>query len=194
MDNLETKLKAAVVRNAYLDLKRIIFFLDTGIIAKAYLEEKIASHAYDLGCWLFEQGVQVPEVYKLSKSDNITVHAFTTCKEEQGERNHFLFMQFVKGMDLRQITKEQRKEALKQYQEQIERILDLGIIPHDADWVENVKFDCNENKLYLLDFDHWVSASPYEIGKYKARLPKNFVSFRYYNQVINMRLSIYASR
>jgi RIO-like serine/threonine protein kinase len=150
MSGLVDKLKDAVAtKPIYLD---IIYRINENTAAKVYALEEYAIQEYRIGKKLFNAGVQVPEFFDMEEIDPVRKNP--VCPKEW-----VIFMQYIKGKHIPKIgwffNRNERREAVRQYKEQIKSVLELGIEPFDAEWHLNSLFNEEERKLYLIDFAMW---------------------------------------
>ena len=151
MSELVAKLREAVAttKPIYLD---IVYRVDETTVAKVFNFDYYAETEFRIGRRLFNEGLQVPEFYDMAEIE--PVRAPINCLKEW-----VVFMQHIKGNHIPQISwwsnRKSRREAVRQYKEQVKNVLDLGIHPQDAEWHQNSLFNEEEQKLYLIDFAFW---------------------------------------
>ncbi len=124
-----------------------ILLISENALAKRNNKES-AKHEYEMGKYLFEQGVQVPEMYDL--------------RFVLGD--WYIIMQKIEGVSFPLIPKNLRDKAINQYRAELEKILELEIYPEDAAGL-NVLFHTPEEKVYLIDFELWHKGSANELNQ-----------------------------
>jgi hypothetical protein len=148
-DNLILKLRVAITESRTVKDHENIFLVQDGIIGKRCRNEGRAHNEYDIGKFLFSQGVQVPKMYKLVTPDMI--HGLSNNTSE----DWFILMQKIKGETIKNLRGIDKKEAIRQRKMELEKVSGLNIRHSDSAYDDNAIFDVKGKKLYLLDFEHW---------------------------------------
>jgi len=136
-----------------------IYLLGDDKLAKG--KSKQSSEAeYKWGSYLYEQGVQVPEMYGLVRPDSLLLRpSYETPIEDW-----FVVIQKIDGRDIRDMSIPIQREVLRKYYQEIEKVLELGIYPScDALSGNNNAVIDKDGKLYLLDFEYWRKGSEGEL-------------------------------
>lgn len=172
MSKLVDKLKGAY-RNENKYRHDRIYDVDENIIGKRYNSEAQAKHEFELGKYLKSKDLNVPKMHRMAY-----------LGFNSGKDNHYYFwfvlMEKIKGQRISDIFDEERNKVYRQYREQIGKVLDLGIMPKDADWGSNSIYNSLENKLYLIDFEEWViNGNPSEIKQEYDRINSPYLCFRH---------------
>jgi RIO-like serine/threonine protein kinase len=136
--------------------KKKIFLVGEEAIAKRNNKES-AEHEYTLGSFLFEQGVQVPEMYMLV---NPASQPLSHIKD------WYVLMQKINGVEMTSITRGLEEKVIKQYRTELDKILGLGIYPVDIFWPENILFDPQTEKIHLIDLESWERGSAQQLNKF----------------------------
>ena len=166
-DDIIRQLGNSVINNIVRSEQRHIYLVGENLIAKRR-HQRVVEYECDMGNYLSENGVRVPKMHgvisskllqklvDLSKVSEPDLHTIS-C-------DWFLVMQRINGEDLKRgldtIPKEDIGEVIRQFKEQITKVLELGINPYDSLGNEgfemrNAIFDEKERKLYLIDFEYW---------------------------------------
>ena len=124
-----------------------IYLVGEGAIAKPGWKSPIHNE-FKWGSYLFENEVQVPEMYELVRPDSF-FSRFTRFGD--AIRAWFVIMQKIHGEEIGDLTGTARKEGLKQLEGELEKVLELGIYPRDSLWGRNAIFDHEQEKLFLID-------------------------------------------
>jgi RIO-like serine/threonine protein kinase len=143
---------------------RQIYLIKEDLIAKRICgpeKEERARNEYNMGNFLFERGINVPQMYWLVNPQLLQECCIVPEKNLHVCNSWFLIMQKINGRELGEISGENRSEAVKQLKEQIAKVLELKIYPSDSiDNRSNSIFDEKERKLYLIDFEYWTREKP----------------------------------
>ena len=127
-----------------------VYLIGDDKLAKGEPEE-LARHEYEMGIYLFDQGIRVPRFEQLIPPDRR--HGLFSWRPRR-IKEWYILMERIKGVEIRETGGEILEKALEQYYEEMEKILELGIVPNDAGHGGNVM--CEESgRLCLLDFTSW---------------------------------------
>jgi tRNA A-37 threonylcarbamoyl transferase component Bud32 len=148
-DNLVFRLHAAITESRTVKDHENIFLVVDGVIGKRCRNEGRAHNEYDIGKFLFSQGVQVPKMHKL-----VTPDMFNGLSSNASE-DWFILMQKIKGETIKDLRGIDKKEAIRQRKIELEKVSSLNIRHSDSAYDDNAIFDVKRKKLYLLDFEHW---------------------------------------
>jgi len=127
-------------------------------------------HEFDIGSYLFREGIAVPEIYELIEAERVQRY----CDKPINKNNWYIIMQKIKGRERGLLFGKDKKEADKQIKEEVEKVLGLGILPYDCfnGWNSIFRFDIR--KLFLIDFAAWEKGcSAYELNHFRERLKAN---------------------
>ena len=150
-DDWVLKLHAALIESRTIKDFDNIYLVEDGIIGKRCRNKERAYNEYHIGRFLFENGVQVPKMYKLITQDPIVVHP----SSNKSPKDWFILMQRIKGKTIKDLTGTEKKEAIKQRKEELEKVLALNVHHPDSAYDDNSIFDVKQKKLFLIDFEHW---------------------------------------
>lgn len=148
-DSLVFKLLMAVIESRAIGDHDNIYIVDDGIIGKRCRNEDRAHNEYNIGKYLFDNGIQVPKVYQLITPDSF--HQF----DNNAPEDWFILMQRIKGETINGLAGAEKKEAIHQRNLEVEKVSALDIHHPDSAHDDNSIFDTNLRKLYLIDFEHW---------------------------------------
>jgi len=163
-DNLVKELRKSIRKNRTYK-KCCIYLVGEGALAKRNSEE-LSKNEYKWGTYLYENQIQVPEMYTLVSPDSLVskvLHLGNEIKE------WFVIMKLLKGQGILDTLGTTRKEAIRQYKQELEKVLELGICPIDSDFEGNAIFGEDE-KLYLIDFERWINGSESELNRFYKRI------------------------
>lgn len=142
------------VNDGEIDLERdgggesIVVFIGEYTIKHPYIGSKHKdnsnlaklTHEYEIGKELKEIGVNVPEMHAVCVRDEFP----------------FLIMSTLNVCSIDELTKEQRKDARKQYREQLKLARERGFIGGDIDRATtNYGYNAKTRKGYFYDFTDW---------------------------------------
>jgi len=135
--------------------KHNIYSITDQIVAKQENPDRCL-HEYKIGKFVLENGVFVPKMYDIITSEELRKH----CKGSAPYKYHnFLVMQKIPGEIRMGLCMEERKIADRKLLEEIEKILDLGIIPRDSITSTNSILNPYDDELYLIDLESWTEES-----------------------------------
>lgn len=164
------KLKEAVRKKRIGGGPRI-YLVDEKTVGKRCWSEIAGNNGFNIGRFLFERGVQVPEMYELVKVDGLE-----DFLDNNGMSNWFILMQRINGMAVNKLTSEQKEIVLQQHRREITKVMDLGIFPFDSYQgyesclPQNALFNSSEQKLYLVDFEFWHPGTASEIEECRRNI------------------------
>lgn len=141
--------------------KWCIYLVGQDAIAKGKTEN-ISKNEFKWGTYLRKNEVQVPEMYTIVNPDSLVSRIlYPRGKIERW----FVIMERLRGQVIGETYGATREEAVKQYRQELEKVLDLGICPNDSSWSGNSIFGEDE-KLYLIDFESWKKGSERELNRF----------------------------
>jgi len=150
-----------------------IYLVDEKTVGKRCWGDIAAHNDFHIGNFLFERGVQVPEMYQLIKVEGID-----NFLEDNGLSNWFILMQRINGATVNELSAEQKEYVLHQYRREITKVLSFGIFPFDSYQgyesclPQNSLFDISVQKLYLVDFEFWHPGTASEMEECRNNLDK----------------------
>lgn len=162
-------LKAAIRAHRRLN-HYSIYDVSPEIIGKRCKDENLARNEYGLGKRLSEGGIPVPEMYDLVRH---------TIRLNNGSLHDawYILMQRLQGEFITNLRGSVRAEAERQYRQELEKVLDLGICPRDSDFKGNNLLA--GGKVYLIDFEAWYYAKDRrELDSFYERIRRDFLIFR----------------
>lgn len=148
-----------------------IYLVDQKIVGERCWNDIAGNNGFNIGKFLFERDVQVPEMYGL-----VNVDGLEDFLDNNGMSNWFILMQRINGTAVKELTPEQKKTVLQQHRREITKVLDLGIFPFDSYQgyesclPQNALFDSSEQKVYLVDFEFWHPGTKTEIEECRRNL------------------------
>lgn len=148
-DNLVFKLLTAVTESRAIGDHDNIYLVDDGIVGKRCRNKNRAYNEYNIGEFLFKNGIQVPKMYKLVTPDSF--HQF----DDNAPNDWFILMQRIKGETINGLAGIEKKEAIHQRNLELKKVSALNIHHPDSAHDDNSIFDMKRRKLYLIDFEHW---------------------------------------
>ncbi|MCH7646084.1 MAG: hypothetical protein IH788_02660 [Nitrospinae bacterium] len=149
--NLLLKLQAAVNEGRTINDLDNIYLVEDGIIGKRCRNKERAYNEYEIGKFLFENGVQVPKMFNL-----ITPGSFMIRKSSKNSpKDWFILMERIKGKTIKELAGIEKKEAIEQRKSELEKVLALNVHHPDSAYDDNSIYDAKQKKLYLIDFEHW---------------------------------------
>ena len=149
--NLLLKLQAAVNEGRTINDLDNIYLVEDGIIGKRCRNKGRAYNEYEIGKFLFENGVQVPKMFNL-----ITPGTFIIRKSSKNSpKDWFILMERIKGKTIKELTGIEKREAIEQRKSELEKVLALNVHHPDSAYDDNSIYDAKQKKLYLIDFEHW---------------------------------------
>ena len=158
-ENFTKDLIQAIEEDRHYKNNSNIYLLSDGKIAKENLEHR-AQNEFVMGNYLFEKGISVPKMYSL-------VSPFPNEKYPV----YYTIMQKIDGEIVRDVQGEEKKEAIKQFREQITKVLEMNISPYDSFFGKNAIFNFKERKLYLIDFESWrIGVSEKELNFFNGMI------------------------
>ncbi len=157
--NIVSELREAIKKNSRFEAWNNIYLINNGIIGKKYYYGEKAYTEYNMGTFLFKNDVQVPEMYRLVSPD------VPPYSHEIHINNWFVLMQRINGEDILCLERTEGEEGLRQYKQEIGKVLALQIYPGDSSFYFNTIFDTKQGKLYLIDFEAWKKGSPEELNQ-----------------------------
>ena len=165
-NNLEHLLRLAVSEGKNR-IHYSIFTINKRLIAKRNDSWEKANNEYKLGRFLFEEGVSVPEMHELVPPDSVLGERHSYELEEW-----FIIMERIHGKDLLKFDRKSSEfiEAAEQYKAELEKVLDLGIVPDDSSAGYNAMFNQRKRKTYLIDFEFWRKGTKKELDKVRRYL------------------------
>lgn len=168
--DLKTKLGEAYLAGKHLD-HYSIYDLGQEVVGKKCYNLEKAVNEYVIGKFLKEQEVAVPEMVELVQYTERIMSGEVTL--------WFIFMERIHGKKITDLRDSQRREAERQYRQELEKVLDLGICPVDSDWGGNSLFCEERDTLYLIDFEHWYKTkNREELNPFYERIKRDFVIFK----------------
>lgn len=160
IEQLVGQLREAIInRRTYR--KDWIYLVEEEVIAKGKSEEgsKVEFH---MGIRLAKEGISVPEMYALIPPDSEDTYAHFS-----GIGGWYVVMQRVQGLSISELEERDLiAEGCRQYREELERVIELGICPEDIK-ASNAVFNAETNRLHLIDFEFWRERL--EIGRAYVR-------------------------
>jgi len=144
--NLEAQIREAVLEGRYYQDSRV-YDIDEKLIAKALFSQNGAESEFEIGKFLYHNGVQVPQFY-----DCIYLSEFD---DKERKLSHYIVMDKIIGKKGSELKGNIKDLAVGQLLVEVEKIIDLGTEPRDCDNPENVIFNFEENKMYLIDFEFY---------------------------------------
>ena len=164
------KLKEAVMEKRVGNGPRI-YLVDEKTVGKRCWSDIAGNNGFNIGKFLFERGVQVPEMYELVRVDGLE-----DFFDNNGMSNWFILMQRINGIAINNLTPKQKRIVLLQHRREIEKVLDFGIFPFDSYQgyksclPPNALFNVLEQRLYLIDFEFWRHGTREEIDECRNNL------------------------
>lgn len=171
-DNLVKKLRKSIRKKRPYKAP-LIYLVGESALAKGNNEIN-SENEYKWGMYLYENQVRVPKMYMLVNPDSLVsrvLHLGNKIKD------WYIIMERLKGQDIGDTFGTTREEAVRQYRQELEKVLDLGICPIDSSWGGNAIFGEDE-KLYLIDFESWRNGSETELNKFYERIKNPEINFR----------------
>jgi len=168
VNNLVMELRESIRKDETYK-KSYIYLIRGNMLAKGNNEFR-ARTEYEWGNHLYENQVHVPKMYSLISPDSPSPEARDSRASIE---RWFIIMKLLEGQDIKDTEGATREEAFKQYRQEIEKVLELGICPYDSSWGGNAIFG-NDGILYLIDFEKWRKGSTSELNSFyrKAENPK----------------------
>lgn len=142
-----------------------IYLVGENALAKSD-PQYFVKNEYKFGKFLQENGVSVPEMYQLVEPDPPISIPFDP---DSAIKKWFVIMEKVRGQHLNDLPRKVREEAVRQYREELRKVLELGICPEDSNWLGNSIFS-DEDKLYLLDFEYWHNGTKPELDQFYKKI------------------------
>lgn len=146
--NMKEQLEEAVVNHRFYKYHLSILDVSPELVAKKHKNNLRAAKEFNLGVELYQNGISVPEMYGILTLDD---YCSVACS--------YILMQKISGTEICFLIGEERKKAVRQFKDEIKKVLELGIVPKDADWYANSIFNSEADKVYLIDFELWESAT-----------------------------------
>lgn len=164
-EELTDKLRIAIKNNATYKTYNS-YLIDKKIIAKR-IDDEDSLNEYSVAKYLFEKGVNVPETYGVIKSD---ILPFKLVHKTPIDKSYITFEK-IAGTEFENLEGELLELATKQYKEELEKVLKLGICPETGTRTGRPVFSYDKVKTYLTDFRDWhVSESKNEIQEVREQL------------------------
>ena len=152
------------IKSGRIHKKRNIYLVGKDKIAKEIYDEDKAKNEYEMGIFLFNQGVNVPQMHCLIKP-------FLFNPKISYPNSRFIIMEKINGIEYWHLDKKDKEKALPLYKKEIEKVLELGIYPWDSLCSDNNKiFDYENEKIYLIDFGGWRKGSIDEINGFYEKI------------------------
>ena len=133
---------------------RGVYLVNDNVVAKSRepdrKEEEFMFSEYHTGQFLYDNGVSVPKMFGVVQPDFITAPFRRAALDK-----FFLLMERVPGMHIRQLDDDLLEEATEKFRAEIIKVLELGIYPSDTPNSNNVIFDPQKRRAYLIDFEGW---------------------------------------
>jgi RIO-like serine/threonine protein kinase len=130
------------------------YLVSDTVVGKLYgsdiRSQKWACNEFDIGKFLYEKGVSVPEMFELVIPDRFPfLHRIPI--NEWG-----VLMQKIDGIHIQNLEGSELDEAIQQYISELEKVLELGICPNDSIYNStNSLFDRQQGRVFLIDFELW---------------------------------------
>ena len=149
--NLLLKLQAAVNEGRTINNLDNIYLVEDGIIGKRCRNKGRANNEYEIGKFLFENGVQVPNMFNLITPGSLMIRK----SSKNSPKDWFILMERIKGKTIKELAGIEKKEAIEQRKYELEKVLALNVHHPDSAYDDNSIYDAKQKKLYLIDFEHW---------------------------------------
>lgn len=162
------------LEEAYLARRNLnhysIYDLGQEVVGKKCHDEEKARNEYSFGKFLKEKEVRVPEIFELVQYTEKIIKGEVTL--------WFIVMERIKGKNITDLRDSQRREAERQYRQELEKVLDLGICPEDSDFGGNSLFCEERDRLYLIDFEFWhKTKNREELSPFYERIRRDSLIF-----------------
>lgn len=174
VDDLVTKLKDSLIHNRTYKQENI-YLVGEGAIAKRIYWKQNAKKEYEWGEYLFKKEVSVPKVYNLINLNSSFFNEISSWSLMG--KGWVILMQKIDGDEIINLSGINLKEATKQYKQELEKVLDLGIYPEEATWGGNSIFNYEKKKLYLIDFQRWHKGSKKKLEEYYKMIRNSKITF-----------------
>ncbi len=151
-DNIERLAEALgeSINNGRTFIQENIFLVEDNLIAKRGREKDIKNE-YNIGVESFNSNVHVPKMYGIISPK--VMQGF--CKKMINPFGWYVIRQKIEGERRGDLSGADREEADKQFEEEIKKIIALGIAPYYSPVGGNSIFNLQERRLYLIDFEFW---------------------------------------
>ena len=154
----------AVNSNSHLPRYWSIYPLEN-IIAKRARGRREAEREFNIGQFLQEQEIKVPKMVQL----------YDGRKADIRIPGWFILMERLPGIPLLHLEGAELAHAISQYRSELERVVDLGILPIEFGYAENGLFDKEKDITYLIDFEKWKKGSKIRLWMYRKLVRERLI-------------------
>jgi len=147
LSQLRRELRQSIRKEIILrSTRRNIYLVNDFVIGKLGCTNELTKREYDIGKYLFENGINVPEMYGLIKLNPLWIRMNRRSLRYTLSNLAILMQRIPEKSNLN------RDEALVLYHKELEKVSELDIYPRDCG-LHNAIF--NSEEVYLIDFESW---------------------------------------
>jgi hypothetical protein len=182
---IKKRLRRAIFYRNYYDEESGIYNIQEGVIAKPFPHYKRGIHArneFRIGSWIRDSIRKKDELQR--KSQNISTEFWVpkmyrtirpdTNPEYLGRADEinmwYVVMEEIRGDRISNLDNNLRERALEEYKSRIINLLDFRVIPIVHDPNNNAIFNHEKDRLYLVNFHKWKTASKEEMELYQEQV------------------------
>lgn len=153
--DLRTEIKQAIRKNKNVDGHPNVYYVNSSLVAKRGETNERTRDEYDMGNYLFGNGIRVPKMHSLIELDS----AWLRFGHFNSHSNLVFLMQRIPGETiLYSKCNNKYAEATQLLKEELKKVSKLDLITMDMG-KHNAIFNPHDGNVYLIDFDLWSRMS-----------------------------------
>ncbi len=151
---VKKQLERSIVERNRLDYsnKSNIYCVNNSLVAKMGRSNELNEREFDVGNYLYENGIHVPRIHSLIKINRSLIR--NHMLSYSFDNNLVLLMQRIPGKRVDNLEGNEFTKAHQLMKKELAKTDILMIYPSDVG-THNTLYNPNDGKVYLIDFEGW---------------------------------------